>query len=101
MSVEPPPSISAGDCGSVKRSRPRSRSGLNATILQPRFAARRSSPSIRGWLVPGFWPNTKIASASSKSSSVTVPLPLPICSVIATPEGSWHMFEQSGMLLVP
>ena len=36
---------------------------------------------MRGWLVPGFCPMTKIACASSKSSSVTVPLPAPMVSV--------------------
>jgi len=52
-------------------------------------------------LVPGFWPTQKIASAFSKSSSRTVPLPMPIASISATPLASWHMFEQSGKLLVP
>jgi hypothetical protein len=56
---------------------------------------------MRGWLVPGFWPMTKMASAWSKSSSVTVPLPIPIVSESAVPLDSWHMFEQSGRLLVP
>ncbi len=42
-----------------------------------------------------------MTSASSKSSSSTVPLPMPIVEAIATPEDSWHMFEQSGRLLVP
>ena len=35
------------------------------------------------------------------SSSVTVPLPTPMVPVSATPDDSWHMFEQSGRLLVP
>ncbi len=35
------------------------------------------------------------------SSSVTLPLPIPIVSVRALPLDSWHMFEQSGRLLVP
>ena len=35
------------------------------------------------------------------SSSVTVPLPMPIVRPRATPLDSWHMFEQSGRLLVP
>ena len=70
-------------------------------MRQPRLAALRSSPSMRGWLLPGFWPKMKIACACSKSARVTVPLPTPICSGIATLVGSWHMFEQSGKLLVP
>ncbi|MNJ51328.1 hypothetical protein D3C77_466280 [compost metagenome] len=56
---------------------------------------------MRGWLVPGFWPQTKMASACSKSSNVTVPLPTPTLWPKATPLASWHMFEQSGKLLVP
>ncbi len=56
---------------------------------------------MRGWLVPGFWPKMKIASAFSKSCSDTVPLPTPICLFSAVPDDSWHMFEQSGKLLVP
>ena len=43
----------------------------------------------------------KIASPWSKSSSVTVPLPTPIDSGRPTLVASWHMFEQSGKLLVP
>ncbi len=35
------------------------------------------------------------------SVTVTEPLPMPIESVSAVPEDSWHMFEQSGRLLVP
>ncbi len=42
-----------------------------------------------------------ISSAAWMSSSVTVPLPMPIVSPRATPLDSWHMFEQSGRLLVP
>ena len=101
IAVLAPVRSSEGTCGFEKRSRPRSRSGFTATMRQSRRAALRSSPSMRGWLVPGFCPNTKIASARSKSSSTTEPLPLPICSVSAIPDGSWHMFEQSGRLLVP
>jgi hypothetical protein len=56
---------------------------------------------MRGWFVPGFCPMTKMASASSKSASDTVPLPTPIASPRPTPLDSWHMFEQSGRLLVP
>jgi hypothetical protein len=35
------------------------------------------------------------------SRRLTLPLPMPIDSVSAVPLDSWHMFEQSGMLLVP
>ena len=41
------------------------------------------------------------ASACSKSSIFTVALPMPIDSVSPGPLDSWHMFEQSGRLLVP
>ena len=67
----------------------------------PLRLARSSAISIRGWLVPGFWPTTRISSAAWMSSSVTVPLPMPIARPRATPLDSWHMFEQSGRLLVP
>jgi len=43
----------------------------------------------------------KTASQWSESSSVTVPLPTPIGSGKPTLVASWHMFEQSGKLLVP
>ena len=56
---------------------------------------------MRGWLVPGFWPTTKMRSACVEVLERTVPLPMPIVSVSATPLDSWHMFEQSGRLLVP
>ena len=51
--------------------------------------------------MPGFWPLIRISSDVSTSVSVTVPLPMPMVSVSALPEDSWHMFEQSGRLLVP
>ena len=35
------------------------------------------------------------------SSRLTDPLPIPIASSSATEVDSWHMFEQSGRLLVP
>src|SRR5262245_66313254 len=43
----------------------------------------------------------KMQSALSKSSSSTVPLPMPIDFGRPTLVASWHMFEQSGKLLVP
>ncbi len=42
-----------------------------------------------------------MSSALSRSSSSTLPLPMPIVSESAEPLDSWHMFEQSGRLLVP
>ena len=42
-----------------------------------------------------------ISSQWSKSSSDTVPLPMPIDCGSPTLVASWHMFEQSGKLLVP
>ncbi len=60
-----------------------------------------STDSMRGWLVPGFWPAMRIRSACSRSVTDTEPLPMPMVSDRAVPEDSWHMFEQSGMLLVP
>ena len=49
-----------------------------ATIFAPPRLACSRAVSIRGWLVPGFCPTTKMSSACSKSSSVTVPLPMPM-----------------------
>jgi hypothetical protein len=39
MRVDDPLNISAGDCGFVNSTRPRSRSGLKVTIGTPRFEA--------------------------------------------------------------
>jgi hypothetical protein len=75
--------------------------GVDAMMAQPRRAACWRVVSMRGWLVPGFWPMTKIASARSKSSRLTVPLPTPSVSPRPKPLDSWHMLEQSGRLLVP
>ncbi len=90
-----------GDWGFLKRTSPASRSGLIARILAPRFFAFSSAESIRGWLVPGFWPTTSSRSAVSTSCRLTEPLPMPIVSASATEVDSWHMLEQSGRLLVP
>ncbi len=97
----PGPSSDSGSCGFLNRIIPVSGSGLTLTILQPLRAAFCSSVSMRGWQVPGFWPMTKMLSAWLKSSILTVDLPMPIVSVSPAPLDSWHMFEQSGRLLVP
>jgi hypothetical protein len=97
----PGPRMRKTSWGCLKRTMPGSSSGLMDTMRAPRRAAACSAVSIRGWLVPGFWPMTKMKSAWSKSSSVTVPLPTPMTSSRPTPVDSWHMFEQSGRLLVP
>ncbi len=97
----PRPSSDSGSCGFLKRIIPVSGSGLTLTILQPLRAAFCSSVSMRGWQVPGFCPMTKMLSACAKSSIFTVALPTPIVSVRPRPLDSWHMFEQSGRLLVP
>lgn len=85
----------------LNRIRPASGSGLTAMICAPLPLAFSRIDSIRGWLVPGFCPAITIRSASTRSSTVTEPLPMPMDSVSAVPEDSWHMFEQSGRLLVP
>ena len=87
--------------GFLNRMDPVSGIGLTATILQPRSLALCSGVSILGWLVPGFWPMTKMASARSKSLSFTQAFPIPIIGGSATLVDSWHMFEQSGRLFVP
>ena len=85
----------------MKLNSPASGSGFTATTLPPLSLHSFSADSIRGWLVPGFCPTTKISSASWMSSRDTVPLPMPMVGFSAEPEDSWHMFEQSGRLLVP
>ncbi len=80
---------------------PASGSTFTATIRPPlRFVSSRA-PSMRGWFVPGFWPITMTRSALAKSSYATVDLPMPMVALSAVPVDSWHMFEQSGRLLVP
>ena len=71
------------------------------TMLPPRRAHSRSSPSMRGWLVAGFWPKMRMVSASSKSARVTMPLPMPTVAGKPRLVASWHMLEQSGKLFVP
>lgn len=51
-----------GVCGFLKRSRPASGSGLMLMIRAPFAFAFSRAESIRGWLVPGFWPATMIRS---------------------------------------
>ena len=97
----PCPTTPCTFCGSLNRISPASGSGLTAMILAPLAFAFSSTDSIRGWLVPGFWPAMTIRSALATSSTVTEPLPMPIASTSAAPDDSWHMFEQSGRLLVP
>ena len=72
-----PSSGSSGCCGCWKRISPASGSGLTLTIRAPRRTARWSAESIRGWLVPGFWPTTTTSWVWSKSSRVTDPFPRP------------------------
>ena len=97
----PGPTTPLGVCGFLNRISPASGSGLIERILAPFCLAISSAESIRGWLVPGFWPLTTISLASCTSSRLTEPLPMPMFSARATEVDSWHMFEQSGRLLVP
>ena len=69
--------ISTGFCGAWKRSKARSRNGLNEMMVAPRRDALRRLVIMRGLLVPGFCPKMKMQSVLSKSSSNTVPLPTP------------------------
>ena len=96
-----PDSISAGDCGLVNCSRPRSRNGLKVMIGTPRSLACCSGCSMRGLLLPGFWPKNRMQSVWAKSSSVTVPTGTPMLIGKATDVVSWHMLELSGRLLLP
>ena len=97
----PCPMTPLGFCGFLNLTSPASRSGLIEMIFAPFCLAISRAESMRGWLVPGFWPAMTMTDAVWTSSSVTLPLPIPIVSVSAEPEDSWHMFEQSGRLLVP
>jgi hypothetical protein len=97
----PSPTTPRTFCGSLNRIKPASGSGLTAMILAPLAFAFSRIDSIRGWLVPGFWPAIRMQSACATSSTVTEPLPMPMDSLSAVPDDSWHMFEQSGRLLVP
>ncbi len=97
----PLPTTPRGFCGFLNRTSPASFSGLIAMILAPFFFAISSALSIRGWLVPGFCPAMTSRSASCTSSKLTEALPIPITSARPIEVDSWHMFEQSGRLLVP
>ncbi len=70
-------------------------------IEAPRLRASCSGCSIRGAFEPTFCPKKKSRSVSSKSSSRTVPTGEPMDCGSATEVGSWHMFEESGRLLLP
>ena len=63
VSLVPWPTRPRAFCGFLKRSSPASGSGLTLTMVAPARLARSSAESIRGWLVPGFWPATMIRSA--------------------------------------
>ena len=97
----PEPTHPRGRCGFLNPTSPASFSGLMAMILAPRPLASSSADSIRGWLVPGFWPAKISSFAAWTSSRVTLALPMPIDSASAMLVDSWHMLEQSGRLLVP
>ena len=101
IGVDLPESISTGLCGLVKRSKPRSRSGLKTIIGTPRWAHSCRSCSMRGLFTPVLWPKNKIQSVDAKSSSVIVPTGTPMLSGNPTDVLSWHMFELSGKLLLP
>ena len=77
----PRPTSPRAVCGFLNRIRPGSGSGFTITIRAPRRFAVSSAVSMRGWLVPGFWPTTKIRSAACTSSSDTLPLPTPSVSI--------------------
>ena len=97
----PTPTTPLGVCGFLNLIRPASGNGLMERIFAPFCLAISSADSIRGWLVPGFWPLITMSFAVWTSSRLTEPLPMPIVSASATEVDSWHMLEQSGRLLVP
>ena len=97
----PCPMTPLGFWGFLNRTSPASRSGLMLMIFAPPSLAISSAESMRGWLVPGFWPAMTMTEALWTSSRVTLALPMPIDSCRAMLVDSWHMLEQSGRLLVP
>lgn len=56
---------------------------------------------MRGAFEAAFTPMMNSASVCSQSRGSAVPLPVPSDAFRARPDASWHMFEQSGRLLVP
>lgn len=56
---------------------------------------------MRGALLPTFWPKKEMQSVTAKSSRWTVPIGTPMLLGSATDVLSWHMFDESGRLLVP
>ena len=93
--------MSANSCGTIVRRDAASISGLMWTSSAPRRSASASQVSMRGAFEAALSPISQIASACSQSLRSTVPFPVPIAAVNARPLASWHMFEQSGRLLVP
>ena len=76
--------------------RPRSFSGLMATMSAPRPAiASCSTPSMRGWLVPGFWPHPD-GVGHLEVGQLRVALATPMAAFRPMPEGSWQRLELSG-----
>ena len=57
----PCPASPRAFCGFLNRTSPASGSGLIETILAPFCLAISRAVSIRGWLVPGFWPAIMIS----------------------------------------
>ena len=70
-------------------------------ISTPRLAASCSGWRKRGLFDPVFWPKKNIASHLARSSYTTVPTPTPMTFLSATDVVSWHMFDESGRLLLP
>ena len=60
----PTPLTPRAFCGFLNLVSPASRSGLIARIFAPFRFAFSSAVSMRGWLVPGFWPIITISLAS-------------------------------------
>ena len=80
---------------------PASRSGLIETILAPLLLGllqRGEHPRVVG---AGVLADDHDQLGVVDVLEVTAPLPMPIDSASAAPVDSWHMFEQSGRLLVP
>ncbi len=98
----PRPSMPDGRCGLRKRISPASGSGLIATIRAPRrlrLLERAQHARVVGAGVLA--DDQQQVGVRRCPRARPMPLPMPIVSVRAQPLDSWHMFEQSGRLLVP
>lgn len=93
--------IARNSCGTMVRRDAASTIGFTCTMRAPRRYASANAVSIRGAFDAALTAITINRSARFQSPMSQVPLPVPSDACSARPVASWHMFEQSGRLLVP